>query len=84
MVEGVCVACHRLDFVPNYAGNTHEGWQDLISTMIVLPSEQNSAIVDYLATNFPAKPGTAPVIVAGFGQCHHQRMDCPDVGVAAA
>ena len=65
MVEGICVACHRLDFVPNYVGNTHEGWDALISTMIVLPDAQNDAIIDYLATNFPTKPNTAPVIIPG-------------------
>ncbi len=65
MVEGICVACHRLDFVPNYVGNTHEGWEALISTMIVLPDAQNDAIIDYLATNFPTKPGTDPVIIPG-------------------
>jgi len=65
MVEGICVACHRLDFVPNYVGNNHEGWDALISTMIVLPEEQNGAIIDYLATNFPTKPNTAPVIIPG-------------------
>ena len=65
MVEGLCIACHRLDFVPNYVGNTHEGWDALISTMIVLPDEQNDAVIDYLATHFPTKPGTAPVLIPG-------------------
>ncbi len=65
MVEGLCVACHRLDFVPNYVGNTHEGWQDLISTMMALPGEQTDAIVSYLATHFPTKPDTAPVLIPG-------------------
>ena len=65
MVEGLCIACHRLDFVPNYAGNTHDGWDQLISTMLVLPGQTNDTIVNYLASNFPAKPGTAPVVIAG-------------------
>ena len=65
MVEGLCVACHRLDFVPNYVGNTHEGWDALIRTMMTLPDAQNDAVIGYLATHFPAKPGTDPVVIPG-------------------
>ena len=65
MVEGLCIACHQLDFVPNYVGNDHAGWQKLLATMMLLPSEQADVIVDYLATNFPTKPNTAPVLIPG-------------------
>ena len=39
MIEAVCVACHRLDFIPNSVGSTHDGWQQLISSMITLPGD---------------------------------------------
>jgi len=65
MIEAVCVTCHRLDFIPNSVGNTHEDWQELISTMIALPSAQADTVVDYLATHFPRKPGSDPVVIPG-------------------
>ena len=65
LIEGICVACHELTYIPNSTGYTHEGWEALISSMIALPGEQADAIFGYLATNFPKKPGTEPVVIPG-------------------
>ena len=65
LIEGICVACHQLDYIPNAVGYTHEGWAALISSMIALPGEQADAVVGYLSTHFPTKPGTEPVLIPG-------------------
>lgn len=65
MIEAVCVTCHRLDFIPNSVGSTHEGWQKLVSSMMTLPSDQAEAVAGYLATHFPTKPGSGPVVIPG-------------------
>ncbi|MEE8248983.1 MAG: cytochrome C [Gammaproteobacteria bacterium] len=65
MVEGVCVVCHRLDFITNSVGYTHEGWQELLDSMIILRGEQGEAMVSYLATHFPTKPDSGPVLIPG-------------------
>jgi len=64
-IEGACVACHRLDYVPNARGFSEDGWRALISTMIALPDDLESSVVGYLAEHFPKKPGTDPVLVSG-------------------
>ncbi len=30
LIEGTCIACHQLDYIPNSAGYTHDGWEKLI------------------------------------------------------
>jgi len=64
-IEGACVACHRLDYIPNARGFSEDGWSDLISTMIALPDDLRSSVVGYLAENFPKQPGTDPVLIPG-------------------
>ena len=64
-IEGTCVACHRLDYIPNSRGYTHEGWDFLIGSMIALPGDVKDSVVGYLAENFPKKPGTDPVLISG-------------------
>jgi len=65
LIEGTCIACHQLDYIPNSRGYTHEGWKALISSMIALPGETADLVVGYLAENFPKKPGTEPTLVPG-------------------
>lgn len=65
IVEGTCAACHRLDFIPNSRGYTHEDWEALIGTMITLPGDTNDSVVEYLAEHFPKKPGTDPTLISG-------------------
>lgn len=65
LIEGTCATCHRLDYIPNSRGYTHDGWKELISSMIALPSEVADSVVAYLASHFPKKPGTDPVLIPG-------------------
>jgi len=65
LIEGVCVACHLLDYIPNSRGYSQDGWSDLLSSMIILPSQQADSVTGYLAEHFPKKPGTDPVLIPG-------------------
>ena len=65
LIEATCAACHLLEYIPNSRGYTHEGWRELISSMIALPSEMADSVVTYLADHFPKQPGTDPVLIAG-------------------
>ena len=56
IIEGACIACHELDYIPDSRGYSHEDWDALISSMIALPDEMNDPVVGYLAENFPKKP----------------------------
>ena len=64
-IEGACVACHRLDYIPNSRGYSHEDWSELISSMILLPEDLAASVTTYLADHFPKKPGTDPVLIDG-------------------
>ena len=64
-VQGTCAACHRLDYIPNARGYSEDGWRELIGTMITLAEPLRESVVEYLATNFPKKPGTDPKIIFG-------------------
>ena len=64
-IEATCNACHRVDYIPNSRGYSEDGWRNLIGTMIALPDDLRESVVGYLAENFPKKPGTDPVLIAG-------------------
>ena len=64
-VEGACVACHRLDFIPDSRGSTHEGWEELVSAMMTLPAEQADSVAGCPAEHFPTQPGTEPALIEG-------------------
>src|SRR5215510_5269989 len=55
-VQAYCTSCHTLANIPNSGGFTHDGWAQLLATMVALPKDQTEVIVDYLAKNFPEQP----------------------------
>src|SRR5262245_35571619 len=57
IVETACSKCHGLNMITGSWGNTREGWQELVNSMVVLPKDQSDAVFTYLATHFPPKPG---------------------------
>jgi virginiamycin B lyase len=65
IVEKSCTTCHAANLITNAAGYTKDKWHELAATMIVLPDAQSAVVSQYLATNFPPKPGLAPVLVPG-------------------
>jgi virginiamycin B lyase len=64
-VTMTCGACHGVNMITGSAGYTRERWHELISTMVKLPEAQAATITQYLATNFPPKPGREPVLIPG-------------------
>ena len=65
IVRTVCVACHNVNLITGSAGYTKDQWRNLFSTMIQLSDEQATTASQYLAANFPPKPGREPVLVSG-------------------
>jgi virginiamycin B lyase len=65
LVQNACASCHPLNMVTGASGFTGQGWRDVVATMVLLPEPQLATVADYLATNFPEKPGRRPTLVAG-------------------
>jgi hypothetical protein len=57
-VETACVSCHALTQVTG-AGHSPEEWEIVVHRMVdagaQVPPDQVSAVIDYLAKNFPPK-----------------------------
>jgi virginiamycin B lyase len=84
-VEGICATCHALHLVHNSSGYTREHWKELISTMIDLsgnPQQQN-AIVDYLAENFPPNGRRAARPMPGNFKVTFKEWQVPQLGQRA-
>src|SRR5688572_1200269 len=68
IVEGACVQCHNLERVVRPIGNTPEGWQLVLNSMIgqgaKLDSSQVKVVHEYLASNFPDR-APRPTLVPG-------------------
>jgi virginiamycin B lyase len=66
LVEGVCTGCHTTDQITRSSGYTHEGWRELILTMIDLSASPDwGTLLEYLATHFPARTHLQPTLVPG-------------------
>ena len=65
LVEYVCTQCHGLNQITGAAGYNAEQWRDLFGTMVKLADAQANTIANYLASNYPAKPGQAPTLIPG-------------------
>src|SRR5579862_3297027 len=63
-VQSLCASCHSLSNVTN-DGYTRQEWQYVISTMVELPREHASAVLDYLAEHYPEKPKPPAVLIDG-------------------
>src|SRR5579859_2459458 len=62
-VLGYCQSCHTLGNIVNSGGYTRDGWAELIGTMIKLPPDQHTMVVDYLAKAFPEQPRPKPMLI---------------------
>ena len=79
-VQANCTACHGANLVAGAAGYTRQGWHDLISTMVKLPDDQMNVITQYLATNFPPRPGREPKLIPGDVQISFKEWVVPTLG----
>jgi len=68
LVETACLSCHDVKRVTN-AGYSAAEWRNVLAMMVnvgaPVPADQVDRLTQYLATNFPAKPKPAAVLVAG-------------------
>ncbi|MGH7341619.1 MAG: virginiamycin B lyase family protein, partial [Candidatus Rokuibacteriota bacterium] len=81
MVEATCTKCHGLNFITNSFGFTRDEWVRLFSSMVTPPQAEANAIADYLAKNFPEKPGIPKAnIIAGPVQVNIREWLAPTLG----
>lgn len=80
MVSTVCVACHPASMITESAGYNRQQWADLIGTMLRLPDAQRATVVDYLAANFPRRPGFEPKLIPGDVQIAIKEWQVPTLG----
>jgi virginiamycin B lyase len=82
LVEGVCSVCHPVSQIVQSSGYTHEGWKELIGTMINLAPmpEQQEKITKYLVANFPPNSKRAPTLVKGDAKIAFKEWTVPTLG----
>jgi virginiamycin B lyase len=80
IVQANCTACHGVNLITNYWGDTRQGWETLFSSMIALPPDQKAAVSNYLATHFPVKPVTAAKIIPGPVSVSFKEWSAPTLG----
>jgi virginiamycin B lyase len=56
-VQATCTGCHQINMITNTSGYTHDGWKEVIGTMIDMSRspETLDTITKYLAENYPPK-----------------------------
>jgi virginiamycin B lyase len=64
-VQAQCTKCHALGLIANSGGYSRQGWEDLFSTMVMLPADQKTQVAEYLAMHYPEQPRPRPVVVPG-------------------
>ena len=79
-VQKVCTTCHALNMLTNSGGFTRQGWEELLSSMVALPTDQVATLVDYLAKNFPEQPHPSAVLVPGSTTVSIKEWVVPSLG----
>jgi len=80
VVQSQCTKCHALGLIANSGGNTRQGWEELIGTMVVLPADQKAQATGYLATNFPERPRPPAVVIPGPVKVVIKEWNAPTLG----
>lgn len=81
LVQLVCVQCHFPATIALSAGyDSPQQWRDLFSTMVTLSDSQANTIANYLAANFPAKPGRQANLIAGDTEIEITEWLAPTLG----
>ena len=79
IVEAECAKCHGLNLVTT-AGFTRNDWRTVFTSMVKLSDVDAGIVLDYLATNFPAKRKPAAVIVRGAVNVSFKEWNAPSLG----
>ena len=80
VVQKRCVTCHALNQITGAAGYDQAGWKHVIESMVALPGDQMTAATEYLARNFPEKPGRRPTLVPGPVKVSFKEWMVPTLG----
>jgi virginiamycin B lyase len=83
-VQSNCSSCHNVSMITQSSGYTRAHWQELIATMVNLPYEQKSAVLDYLAQHYPPSHNPRPArIVDGPLRVSFREWAAPQLGQRA-
>jgi virginiamycin B lyase len=83
IVQATCSACHGLNQITGSVGYTADRWQYVFGAMVKLPEDRAATVAQYLATNFPPKPGREPKLIAGPVQISFKEWVVPTLGQRA-
>ena len=80
VVEVQCSRCHGLNMITGSWGYTKPGWQELFSSMVMLPTDNADTAATYLAAHFPEKPRPKSVVIAGDTKINIKEWIAPTLG----
>src|SRR5688572_17145377 len=81
LVQGMCTSCHETNQITRSSGYSHEGWRELIQTMMNLSgTPAGETIAKYLATHFPATTQLKPNLVRGETSITFREWTVPTLG----
>src|SRR5262245_49441979 len=80
LVQTTCSKCHGLNMVTGSGGYSRQEWDQLVSSMVSLPKEQQDTIASYLGKNFPDKGRPGPVIIEGKTKVEIHEWVVPSLG----
>ena len=84
LVQGMCTSCHETNQITRSSGYSHEGWRELIQTMMNLSgTPAGETIAKYLATHFPATTQLKPNLVRGETSITFREWTVPTLGQRA-
>jgi virginiamycin B lyase len=83
-VQVNCSSCHNINVITQSSGYSRAHWDELIATMVDLPDEQNSEVLDYLAQHYPASHNRRPArLVEGSLNISFREWVAPQLGQRA-
>jgi virginiamycin B lyase len=83
-VVALCSGCHATNMISASSGYTRAQWDELIATMISLPDEQKTEVLNYLAQRYPPANNPRPArIVGGPVQVSFREWVAPQLGQRA-
>jgi virginiamycin B lyase len=79
-VQTQCSRCHGLNMITGSWGYDKAGWNELFSSMVLMPKEYADSAASYLATHFPEKGRPKTVVVPGNTKVDIKEWIAPTLG----
>lgn len=82
LVQSYCAACHNSRYLARSSGYSREGWASLVSNMVDMSAvtDDQAALVDYLATTYPPNQRRASKVVSGAMEIQFESWRVPTLG----